>query len=90
MFIACPSSTISSSVGAKCLASETFRSDGAKYFDDQISYTHLAPTELALSYIELTLNSHSFILPPSYLIIALHPSSFRLHLCFYPERPVVR
>jgi hypothetical protein len=71
MCIACLSSTSSSSVGAECCASETFRSYGATYFDKAMSYTHLAPTELVLSYIELTLNSISFI---------LYPFAFRLAL----------
>jgi hypothetical protein len=33
---------------------KTFRSYGATYILDQIHYKHLAPTELALAYVELT------------------------------------
>jgi hypothetical protein len=59
MFIACLSSTDASSVGAECFGCMTFRSDGATYILNQISYTHLAPTELALSYVELTFHTSS-------------------------------
>jgi hypothetical protein len=55
MFIACLSLTGSSSVEAACFGCNTCRSYGAKYFHDRMGYKHLAPTELALSYVELTL-----------------------------------
>jgi hypothetical protein len=55
MFIAYLSSTTSSSVGAACFGCNTCRSYGAKYFHDRTGYKHLAPTELALSYVELML-----------------------------------